>query len=103
MLEIINRLVFRERPWYLSGEPLSIHHCPCGCGAIVIAIEPELPVMRWPDTSDGDVALARAREQTGALLKPYLNALKSNPRQLLPVSGIAAKHPVSGCGTNDEH
>ncbi len=24
MLEIINRLVFREKPWYLSDEPLAL-------------------------------------------------------------------------------
>ncbi len=101
MLEIVNRLVFRERPWYLSGEPLSMHHCPCGCGAIVIAIEPDLPVMRWPVIKDGDTALSRAREQTGMLLKPYLNMINSDPRQQLPVSGKIATHPVSGGGTSD--
>jgi len=54
MLEIINRLVFREKPWYLSDEPLTLHRCPCGCGAVVIAIVPELPYMRWPVTEGGD-------------------------------------------------
>ena len=103
MLEIVNRLVFRERPWYLSGEPLSLHHCPCGCGAIVVAIDPDLPEMRWPVTKDGDAVQSRAREQTETLLQPYLNALKSNPRQQLPVPEKIATHPASGCGTNEKH
>jgi len=103
MLEVVNRLVFREQPWYLSGEPLSLHHCPCGCGAIVIAIDPDLPEMRWPVTKDGDAVQSRARGQTETLLQPYLNALKSNPRQQLPVSGKTATHPANGCGTNEKH
>ena len=103
MLEVVNRLVFREQPWYLSGEPLSLHHCPCDCGAIVIVIDPDLPEMRWPVTKDGDAVQSRAKEQTETLLQPYLNALKSDPRQQLPVSGRIATHPASGCGINDRH
>jgi len=102
MLEIVNRLVFREQPWYLSNEPLSLHHCPCGCGAIVIAIQPDLPEMRWPVTTDGDTARIRAREQADTLLRPYLDALLSNPRQQLQVTGKTATHPASGCGIHDK-
>jgi len=103
MLEIVNRLVFRERPWYLTGEPLSLHHCPCGCGAIVIVIEPELPVMRWPVTKGGDTALRDAREQAESLLRPYLHALLSDPREQLPVSENFAINPASGCGMSGTH
>ncbi len=101
MLEIVNRLVFREKPWYLSDEPLTLHHCPCGCGAIVIAIKPELPVMRWPVTKDGDAVLHSARKQTGLLLQTYMDALLNNPRKQLPVSGKAVINPASGCGISD--
>lgn len=101
MLEIVNRLVFREKPWYLSCEPISLHHCPCGCGAIVIVIQPELPAMRWPVTKGGDATQHRAREQAESLLQPYMNALLNNPRKQLPVSGDTATHPVGGCGTSD--
>ncbi|MBT8117862.1 MAG: patatin-like phospholipase family protein [Gammaproteobacteria bacterium] len=103
MLEIVNRLVFRERPWYLSGEPLTLHHCPCGCGAIVVVLEPELPEMRWPITKDGDATRLRAREQAELLLAPYLDALISDPRKQLPVSGINAIRSASGCGIYDNH
>ncbi len=102
MLEIINRLTFRERPWYLTDERLSMQHCPCGCGAIVIVLQPSLPPMRWPSTRDGDQARRRAREQAEALLQPYLYML-SDPRKLLPASGKTVAHPASGCGTNDSH
>jgi len=97
MLEIINRLVFREQPWYLSGEPLSLHHCPCGCGAIVIVIEPELPVMRWPITKGGDTVQRSAREQTESLLQPYRVAMLNDPRKQLPASENTAIHPTRGC------
>jgi predicted acylesterase/phospholipase RssA len=98
MLEIINRLVFREKPWYLSGEPLSLHRCPCGCGAVVIVIVPELPYMRWPDTTGGETAQQSAREQTEKLLKPYISRIMHHPRSELLVSGETLQEPASGCG-----
>ncbi len=103
MLEIVNRLVYRQKPWYLTGEPLSLHHCPCGCGAIVIAIEPELPAMRWPVTKGGDKAQYLAREQVEALLQPYLHALLTDPRKQLPVPESAATKPAGECGNCDSH
>jgi predicted acylesterase/phospholipase RssA len=103
MLEIVNRLVFREKPWYLSGEPLSLHHCPCGCGAIVIVIEPKLPLMRWPVTKGGDTTQCSAREQTESLLKPYSVSLLNNPRKQLPASVDSVMHPTNGCGNRDTH
>ncbi len=102
MLEIINRLVFREKPWYLSDEPLTLHRCPCGCGAIVIAIVPELPYMRWPVTEGGDAAQQSAREQTEKLLLPYMSKLMHDPRNELPLSGESVGHPVSGCGYHND-
>jgi len=96
MLEVINRLVFRERPWYQSDRPLSFHHCPCGCGAVIIVVEPDLPMMRWPSTRGGDVVMQRAREQAEALLEPYRAALMHAPREQLPVLGRAAGVSVDG-------
>ena len=98
MLEIINRLVFREQPWYLSGEPLALNHCPCGCGAIVIAIVPDLPSMRWPATRDGGVVRHGARVQTEALLEPYLAAMLNSPRKQLLVAVENVMSPPGGCG-----
>ncbi|GMQ88828.1 MAG: hypothetical protein BMS9Abin09_0266 [Gammaproteobacteria bacterium] len=103
MLEIINRLVFREKPWYLSDEPLSLHRCPCDCGAIVIVIKPDLPAMRWPVTKGGDTAQHSAREQTESLLQPYMDAILNDPRKQLPVSGKTVTTSASGCGMSDTH
>lgn len=103
MLEIVNRLVFRDQPWYLSGKPISLHHCPCDCGAIVIVIEPDLPEMRWPETKDGDTTRHSAREQTESLLQPHIHAILNDPRKQLPVSGKVATRLPSGCGTNSKH
>jgi predicted acylesterase/phospholipase RssA len=98
MLEIVNRLVFREQPWYLSAEPITLHRCPCDCGAIVVAIEPEIPVMRWPITNVGDTVRRLAREQAEALLDPYLEALKNDPRKQLPVDLDNSMSLSGGCG-----
>src|SRR4030067_665881 len=35
MLGILERLLLRHRPWYLSEERLTFHRCPCRCGATV--------------------------------------------------------------------
>jgi len=99
MLEIINRLVFREKPWYLSDEPLTLHHCPCGCGAVVIAIVPKLPYMRWPVTEGGEAARDSAREQTEKLLLPYMKKIMHDPRNELTSPAASEGQPVSGCGT----
>jgi len=100
MLEVINRLVFREKPWYLSDQPLTLHRCPCGCGAVVIAIVPELPYMRWPVTKGGEAVQQSAREQAEKLLQPYMNKLMHDPRNELPLSGESVGQSASGCGHN---
>ncbi|VAW72458.1 hypothetical protein MNBD_GAMMA13-170, partial [hydrothermal vent metagenome] len=87
-----------EKPWYLSDEPLTVHRCPCGCGAIVIAIVPELPYMRWPLTEGGDAARQSAREQTESLLQPYMKKLMHDPRNELTLSGESGMQAASGCG-----
>lgn len=98
MLEIINRLLFRIKPWYLTDEPLSFHRCPCGCGAVVIVLEPDLPYMRWPVTEGGNSVLHSTREQTEDLLTPYMGKLMENPRDGLPLFKGAVRHPATGCG-----
>ena len=86
MIRILNRLLYFQRPWYLSDESLSFMHCPCGCGAVVIVIEPELPDLVWPLT-DGGVRIQQiARQQTEQFLDPFLEALQSDPRNNLPVT-----------------
>jgi len=86
MMEIIDRLVFRDRPWYLSEQTINLLHCPCKCGAIVIALDIPLPTMRWPLTKGGDSVRQMAREQTEVMLKPYIDAILNDPRTRLPVT-----------------
>lgn len=92
MLDIVTRLIFRQRPWYLSEDQLTIQRCPCNCGAVVIAIEPSLPILSWPVTKGGSQVLAKAGEQTGALLSPHIEALLNDPKKLFPLLSIYREH-----------
>ncbi len=84
MFRILERLLFRHRPWYLSEEQLTFRRCPCQCGAVVVVIEPQLPELAWPATAGSSATQATAETQTIELLRPYLEALLSDPRNLLP-------------------
>jgi Patatin-like phospholipase len=79
VLEILNRLIYQERPWYLGDAPLTLRDCPCGCGARIIVMEPELPELEWPSTAGGPVIQAAAMDQAEALLRPHLNTLAGAP------------------------
>jgi len=83
LLEIVNRLLFRQRPWYLDKRPLDIRNCPCECGAIIMAFEPILPELQWPDVSDGNKTLNSAREQTLQYLSPYKKIMQANSKEML--------------------
>jgi len=48
LLEILLLQLYSERPWYLSNKPVSETHCQCGCGALVVVLEPDLPELGWP-------------------------------------------------------
>lgn len=85
MLGILERLLLRQRPWYLSEERLTFNRCPCRCGAAVVAIEPLLPELPWPVTEGGPQVQAAAMEQAELLLRPYREALLSDPRGRLQV------------------
>lgn len=82
LLEIVNRLLFHQRPWYLSGEELGFKRC--SCGAAIVVLEPQLPDLPWPHTEGGTKVLEIARQKTGTLLQPYLDALLTDPRRHLP-------------------
>ena len=101
-LDILGRLLFRHRPWYLSDAPLVFHRCPRHCGTVVIVIEPELPELPWPVIEGGPAVQAAARTQAATLLQPYLAALLSDPRRQLPVSSAsradAVAVPERACG-----
>jgi predicted acylesterase/phospholipase RssA len=89
MLGILERLLLRHRPWYLSEGRLTFHRCPCRCGAVVIVIEPMLPELPWPVTEGGPGVQAAAETQAIELLRPHLDALLSDPRNRLPGSRMA--------------
>ncbi|NOX76179.1 MAG: hypothetical protein GXP17_06090 [Gammaproteobacteria bacterium] len=99
MLKIIDRLLYRSRPWYLpdertSSKRVSSQRCPCGCGAIIVVIEPKLPELTWPMTDGGMKILTMARAQTVDLLSPYQTALQIDPR------GMLLKQLAEGCESN---
>lgn len=76
MLELLNLLLYQRRPWYLSDQSLTLRHCPCGCGAVVVILEPDLPPLDWPVTDSGPAVLASARQQALTLLQPWIPALR---------------------------
>jgi len=99
MAEILGRLLYHQRPWYLSDEPLTLRHCPDGCGAVVVVVEPDLPELRWPLTEGGPRVIEAARTQTIDLLQPHMPALSCDPRTQLQMSeptGHAARR-TSAC------
>ncbi len=83
--EISARVLFHRRPWYLSDERLTLRHCPCGCGAVIVVVEPDLPELGWPLTEGGPRVQQAALAQTLALLSPLADALLTNPRVRLPL------------------
>ena len=96
MAEILGRLLYRQRPWYLSEERLTLRRCPCGCGSVVVVVEPDLPELRWPLTEGGPRVLEAAMAQTTELLQPHLDALRTDPRTRLPIPPTSTdRHAVS--------
>jgi len=94
ILEILARLLFRQRPWYLSGEELSFRRCPCHCGAVVIVLEPRLPALHWPLIEGGPQLQQAAMRQTEDLLRLYIQPLLRDPREELP--DATDGHPGNG-------
>jgi predicted acylesterase/phospholipase RssA len=80
LVEILDRLLYRERPWYLSDEPIAFRKCPCGCGATVVVVEPRLPNLDWPVTDGGSEVSEAAKRQGESLLRPYKKDLLTDPR-----------------------
>jgi len=84
MVEILNLLLYRQRPWYLSDDPLTFHQCPGGCGAYIVVLAPVLPELVWPLHDGGAEVQSVARLQARKLLEPYAQILKENPSALVP-------------------
>jgi len=83
ILEIIDILMFRNRPWYLTDQPISFQRCPCGCKVLIVVLEPNLPDLPWPKTEKGDDVQEAALQQATEILTPLLNTLMQNPASLL--------------------
>jgi len=96
ILEIIDTLLFRGRPWYLSDSPLTFRRCPCGCKALIVVLEPSLPELPWPQTEHGPDVQAAAKRQAEELLGPYLEILRHDPSQLLDQALPPATTPLEG-------
>ncbi len=94
LLEIIGMLLYQRRPWYLTGEPVSLRRCPCGCGAAVIVLEPDLPPMPWPVTTHGTDVGESARAQAEAALRPLLPRITG--REPFPEDAFATSLPPWG-------
>ena len=80
MLEVLDRLIYRQKTWYMTDEPLKFFHCPCGCGAAVVVLTPRLPELAWPLTEGGDRVLEAARRESEIYLRPYMRRLLSRPK-----------------------
>lgn len=83
IIRLLNRLIFRRRPWYATGQPRSIHRCPCGCKAVVVVVEPTLPELAWPLAVGGKEILQAAHSHAIAQLEPILDDLRSQPHSLI--------------------
>jgi len=100
MIEILNRLLYRQRPWYLSDKAVTVRRCPCGCGALVIVLEPVLPPLNWPVTKKGVEVLQSARQQAAAFFATYQEILLGNEE--ISKEDIDETDPLlttSGCQT----
>lgn len=98
VVEILETLLFRTRPWYLADEPIAFRNCPCGCRALIVVLEPELPELPWPQTEHGTDIQSLARARANELLSPYITALRENPGSLRPLvlplgEGSRHSHP----------
>ena len=78
LVEILYLLLYRKRPWYLSEQLITLHHCRCGCSAPVIVLEPCLSELAWPFSRGGAKVQTEAQQQAETLLRPYITALKEH-------------------------
>jgi len=98
LVEILDLLLYRQRPWYITDQPLSFHRCPGGCGAPIIVLTPKLPELVWPLHDGGTKVQMAATMQARKHLEPYLQELKEHPRSLVPpatAKGSVTCHDLS--------
>ncbi len=98
LVEILYVLLYRQRPWYLSGQPLSVQPCPGGCGAPIMVLEPTLPDLNWPLSVGGPEVQAAAMSQAEQVLEPCMAALLSEPQRLFESSTLTRSEEMLGEG-----
>ncbi len=91
LLQILNLLLYRQRPWYLSDQAMTFHKCPCGCGTPFIVIEPDLPELTWPLNTGGVEIQNAAFEQALVQINPLVQELKNNPEKFLNPNNFQKK------------
>lgn len=96
MVEILDTLLFRTRPWYLSDHPITFRNCPCGCRVLIVALGPELPELPWPQTEQGFAVQSQAMNQVKILLEPHIEALCNNPESLQKLVLPVEQKPMKG-------
>lgn len=84
LARILQLSIYHQRPWYLSDQPLAFRTCRCGCDALIVVLEPELPPPSWPLHTGGTHTQDVALSQTLARLLPYVETLTCEPHKLLP-------------------
>lgn len=82
LVEVLYLLLYRQRPWYLSDQPLAFHHCRCGCGTPVVVVASDLPEIAWPLSKGGVKVQSVAKQQAMELLQPHLEMLRTEPHKL---------------------
>jgi len=75
---IINLLLYRKRPWYLSNQTLAVHRCHCGCGVPIVVIEPNLPDLNWPLSKGGIKVQMTAKNQAKEQLESCIEKLRAD-------------------------
>jgi len=88
LIEMLNLLLFRQRPWYLSNLPLAFHNCPCGCGATIVVFEPELPELDWPVREGGTAVQQAAKQQALELWHSHQAKISSIMHTKSPQSDV---------------
>ncbi len=83
IVNIFHRVIFKDLPWYITGEPMSFHACRCGCKAVIIVLETDLPKLDWPETKGGKDIMEKGEKQGLERLEGILDIINKNPRILL--------------------
>ena len=89
---IVDWIVYRQEPWYLTGEPISFHACPGGRGTTIAVVEPVLPQLPWGSTHGGVAVQQAAQQQAFDVIGSWATRLLSNPRGLVPAPTLPHNH-----------